>query len=45
MICDNDNVAPYGENLGIAGKCRYMAPEVVIGKRCLMFIQIVFRLP
>lgn len=29
LICDNDNVAPYGENLGIAGKCRYMAPEVV----------------
>ncbi len=33
LICDNDNVAPYGENLGIAGKCRYMAPEVVIGKK------------
>lgn len=31
MVCDNDNVAPYGENLGIAGKCRYMAPEVVTG--------------
>ncbi len=31
LICDNDNVAPYGENLGIAGKCRYMAPEVVMG--------------
>ncbi len=29
LICDNDNVAPYGENLGIAGKARYMAPEVV----------------
>lgn len=29
LICDNDNVAPYGENLGIAGKCRYMAPEIV----------------
>ncbi len=29
LICDNDNIAPYGENLGIAGKCRYMAPEVV----------------
>ena len=24
LICDNDNVAPYGTNLGIAGKCRYM---------------------
>lgn len=33
LICDNDNVAPYGENLGIAGKCRYMAPEVVIGEK------------
>ncbi len=32
LICDNDNVAPYGKNLGIAGKCRYMAPEVVLGK-------------
>lgn len=32
LICDNDNVAPYGENLGIAGKCRYMAPEVVTGE-------------
>lgn len=31
LICDNDNVAPYGESLGIAGKCRYMAPEVVMG--------------
>ena len=28
LICDNDNVAPYGVNLGIAGKARYMAPEV-----------------
>lgn len=33
LICDNDNVAPYGENLGIAGKCRYMAPEVVMGQK------------
>ena len=33
LICDNDNVAPYGKNLGIAGKCRYMAPEVVIGEK------------
>ncbi len=32
LICDNDNVAPYGKNLGIAGKCRYMAPEVVLRK-------------
>ena len=29
LICDNDNVAPFGESLGIAGKARYMAPEVV----------------
>lgn len=33
LICDNDNVAEYGDALGIAGKCRYMAPEVVIGKK------------
>ena len=33
LICDNDNVAPYKESLGIAGKCRYMAPEVVVGKK------------
>ena len=33
LICDNDNVAPYGEALGIAGKCRYMAPEIVVGKK------------
>lgn len=33
LICDNDNVAPYGQSLGIAGKCRYMAPEVVMGKK------------
>lgn len=33
LICDNDNVAPYDENLGIAGKCRYMAPEVVMGQK------------
>lgn len=29
LICDNDNVAPEGESLGIAGKARYMAPEIV----------------
>lgn len=33
LICDNDNVAEYGDALGIAGKCRYMAPEVVLGKK------------
>jgi serine/threonine protein kinase len=32
LICDNDNVAMYGENLGIGGKCRYTAPEIVLGK-------------
>lgn len=31
LICDNDNVAPYGTWLGIIGKDRYMAPEVVLG--------------
>jgi eukaryotic-like serine/threonine-protein kinase len=29
LICDNDNVSPYGINLGIMGKQRYMAPEIV----------------
>jgi Uncharacterized protein with protein kinase and helix-hairpin-helix DNA-binding domains len=33
LICDNDNVAPYSVNLGIAGKMRYMAPEVVLGEK------------
>ena len=28
-ICDNDNVAPNGINLGILGKPRYVAPELV----------------
>lgn len=32
LICDNDNVFPEGDNSGILGKARYMAPEVVIGK-------------
>lgn len=31
LICDNDNVSQYGENFGIRGKQRYMAPEIVIG--------------
>lgn len=31
QIADNDNVAPSGENLGIKGKPRYMAPEIVRG--------------
>lgn len=29
LICDNDNVAPNGTNMGIVGKPRYMAPEIV----------------
>ncbi|GHU64750.1 hypothetical protein AGMMS49983_11150 [Clostridia bacterium] len=33
LICDNDNIAPYGENLGIAGKPGYMAPEIVRGEK------------
>ena len=32
LICDNDNVMGHGFSSGIAGKCRYMAPEVVTGK-------------
>lgn len=32
LICDNDNVSPHGVNMGIKGKGRYMAPEVVLGK-------------
>ena len=33
LICDNDNVMGHGYSSGIAGKCRYMAPEVVTGKK------------
>jgi len=29
LICDNDNVSAYGKASGIAGKARYMAPEIV----------------
>lgn len=29
LICDNDNVAPNGVNMGIMGKSGYMAPEIV----------------
>jgi serine/threonine protein kinase len=32
LICDNDNVSA-GNTSGIAGKSRYMAPEVVLGKK------------
>lgn len=31
LICDNDNVMSQGENAGILGKARYMAPEIVTG--------------
>lgn len=31
LICDNDNVSPYQTNLGIMGKQRWMAPEIVTG--------------
>ena len=30
LVCDNDNVSPYGVNLGIIGKFKWMAPEVAI---------------
>jgi serine/threonine protein kinase len=33
LICDNDNVMGHGYYSGIAGKCRYMAPEIVVGKK------------
>lgn len=33
LICDNDNVAPDGISLGIAGKPGYMAPEIVRGDK------------
>lgn len=33
LVCDNDNVAPYGVWMGMCGKDRYMAPEVVLGKK------------
>lgn len=31
LICDNDNVAPNGVNMGILGKAGFMAPEIVEG--------------
>jgi DNA-binding helix-hairpin-helix protein with protein kinase domain len=34
LICDNDNVSEHGKSSGIAGKARYMAPEIVVkGKK------------
>lgn len=32
LICDNDNVAPNGTTMGVLGKPRYMAPEIVAGR-------------
>ena len=32
LICDNDNVTADKKNLGVLGKMRYMAPEIVVGK-------------
>jgi len=32
LICDNDNVAPFGVNLGVKGMPKYMAPEVVTNR-------------
>ena len=31
LICDNDNVTADKKNLGVLGKMRYMAPEIVLG--------------
>ena len=33
LICDNDNVAPFGVNLGVKGMPKYMAPEVVTDRQ------------
>lgn len=33
LICDNDNVTANKKNLGILGKMRYMAPEIVKGEK------------
>lgn len=33
LICDNDNVTADKKNLGILGKMRYMAPEIVRGDK------------
>lgn len=32
LICDNDNIAPFGVNLGVRGVPKYMAPEVVLNQ-------------
>ena len=33
LICDNDNVAHTGYHSGVIGKCRFMAPEVVLQQK------------
>jgi len=33
LICDNDNVSQYGRYSGIAGRQRFMAPEIVRGEK------------
>ena len=33
LICDNDNVTADKRNLGVLGKMRYMAPEIVRGEQ------------
>lgn len=33
LICDNDNVTADKKNLGVLGKMRYMAPEIVRGEK------------
>ena len=33
LICDNDNVAHSSYNSGVVGKCRFMAPEVVLQQK------------
>lgn len=50
LICDNDNVVANGGNLGVRGKVRYMAPEVVAGEKptiqsdCLSLALILYRI-
>ena len=50
LICDNDNVVANGSNLGVRGKVRYMAPEVVDGAKptiqsdCLSLALILYRI-
>jgi serine/threonine protein kinase len=33
LICDCDNIAPYGSTFGIGGKPGYVAPEIVVGDK------------